>query len=569
MKAQAPNPLQSSLVKRIGWVLLYIVLLNGLYFLFLKSVLLVPTGWTTTTDAILWGVFFFLALFGFSRVRLWGRKQSLVRTLVLAGVVGYMTRALYAFSMFIPTVRDQDGSWVRVEMIKTPYWLWMHISYAPVVTAILAGVILWMIAQSIRNPKSRALILVPASTSLALIAMIGFVFRSADEQAMVYIILFVTPALVFWLLISFRLFRPAFLMAPLLIHSILTGLFYGGYLPLSTSFTSEAVVRDVPGARMLVSSTENSSVIRSDIGRQVLVLGDTVYYAYGPMGKSWLASYERGTGERRSIEITGLLRDIRPTPDSQYLLAVNWQRNDLLLIEPKTLEIFCTTETSGFSLITPWGAAFDGDRVFLSNVTPPIVARLRITHPINRCSLALSTSRNLLQSEYLDNTDGVYGLHLDQGRNRLYAITGFFDGKYLLAVTEMDPDTLEILRDVRIPSAAEMFPLPGTDRILVPSYYLREIYEISLDEMRLIRTIPADASSFGIVYDEKRRFVYSVSRVSGKLSVIDYASGDTLARYFVGRNPGGLALDTKADRLYLGSSIGLIEIALDELVRGL
>jgi hypothetical protein len=550
-------------IKRIAVIVGYIALTDLVFFLFLKKLLFVPVGLTTTFSVAVFGLSTVVVLSFFAKIPMWGKRQSLASFALMFASAAALSILFARAVRLVPTVADSDWTWMRVEMIKTPLWVWLHVGYAPFFSAALIGVLVWWIYLSEYKPKSLVLRLGPLVCAAIMAGLMVDAFGWTTRYLAAYVLFFVVPLLIFSVFLIAGRFRFGFLLVPLVFHSILTGFSYAGYFPLTLPRSDAAIIAKIPGARLLLPAGDDS--VKFLQGRQMVLMGRRLLFASGPMGVTQLISYDLDTGQAVKIEQEGLLREIQASPDGDYAIAVNWQLNDILVYDPVTLATVCKEETSEAAIYTPWGLQVDGDRAFLSNVTPPLVSRLGLSQQNLPCGFQVERSVDLFRSGYIDNTDGVYGLHLDREKNRLYAAVGLFGGQYVTSVTELDTETLEVLGDVKFPGATMIVPIPGSDRVLVPSYYFRKIFEVSLSDLRVTREIRADASTFGLAYDAKRRIIYGVSRVSGKLSIIDDETGATLLQVYVGKSPGGLAVDAKADKLYLGSGLGLMEIDLKTL----
>ena len=80
-----------------------------------------------------------------------------------------------------------------------------------------------------------------------------------------------------------------------------------------------------------------------------------------------------------------------------------------------------------------------------------------------------------------------------------------------------------------------------------------------------MRSIP---NILSMVYDRKRGLFYGLSRGSGMLAVIKDSTGETIKTAPVGAKPDPLWFDLDADKLILGSSLGILEIDLKRFLGG-
>ena len=105
--------------------------------------------------------------------------------------------------------------------------------------------------------------------------------------------------------------------------------------------------------------------------------------------------------------------------------------------------------------------------------------------------------------------------------------------------------------------------IEGTgDKVSAPEYDDDMIYEVSLPNMAVVRTIHAAPTITAIEQDDKRGLFYATSRTTGELLVIDDARGEVVRSFAVGAKPDALKLDAGADQLFLGSSRGIFRIDL-------
>jgi hypothetical protein len=107
-----------------------------------------------------------------------------------------------------------------------------------------------------------------------------------------------------------------------------------------------------------------------------------------------------------------------------------------------------------------------------------------------------------------------------------------------------------------------LVPVHGRETLLIPSYYGDLIFEVSLPQLALVRTIRATPTISAIEQDEKRGLFYAISRTSGELLVIDDRRGEVINRFAVGAKPEAMRLDAAADQLFLGSAAGIFRVDL-------
>jgi hypothetical protein len=252
--------------------------------------------------------------------------------------------------------------------------------------------------------------------------------------------------------------------------------------------------------------------------------------------------------------------------DGKRICGSNWQDSKFLMIDPVTLAVRCALDLAKYNVFTPWEFIVFKERVYVSNVTYPMVTELYLNTDPGECNLTLGKNINFFEEGYTKLTDGAFGLYIDQTRNRLYVLVGMLEGKYLMGFVEVDMDTFKIQRDIRLPAGTTVFPVEGTDSVLLPSYYYGKVYEVSLSTMKLLRTIDAEPGIFSMEFDRKRNMIYASSRAAGVLLVIDYESGRTIKRVPIGAKPEPLYFDRNEDCLYVGSKLGILKISLDQFL---
>jgi hypothetical protein len=566
MGIQGRIPMAGSTARSFATILLYIGACNLLFFFFLKTALFFPVGLAPLIAVFGWGLGFYLALFFFARIRLWGERQSfrslVPMALLSTGFVAIMVR----LASVLPTGIDREASWIRVEMIKTPLWLAMHIRHAPLFCLVLILTMLTLILLSVRAPKGRAPLIFTAVFFAGVVAFTVFFLAGAGSHFVTYVILFIVPTGIFWLLMQLRAFRWAVLLVPLVFHSVVTGAFYAGLVPGHLGRVGQ--VESIPGARVLHASSEIAGGLPFNHVRRLFLHGDRVYFSYGPMGGSRIAYVDRKTGESQGQYFPGLIRDATMSLDGRFVMALNWQQHQVMVLDADSLKLHCAADIGPLGLFTPWNFLVEPDRIYLTNMTLPTAAEL-VWEDADTCRISLSRSIHFREIGYTELTDGACSLYLDREKNRLYVTVAFLEGRYRVGLVEIDLETFTILRDLRLPGGIVTVRIPGTDRLLWTSYYYGMVHEVSLTTMKRVRVIRSDPTILAMAFDEKRGFAYGVSRTTGNLVVIDYETGMTIGRFFIGHNPEGLALDQLSDRLYVGGNLGILEIDLETFARAL
>ncbi len=556
------------------------IVFNLVFFLFLKALILYPVRFSTIWHILVWGTVFVCWVVAFDRVRVWGRRA---RPVVLAAqLVLFFTVAgiVTGLSTIEASTKGFDWSWLRPEMIKTPWWLRMFIPMSPLFTIAFVAVVCVLMWRAVVTPRSWFLRLVPAGAVLVLVWLVVMAIKPVADppldplhgqprvnQLAFYLRIFVGPAVVFCVLVWLRWFTLAFRTVPFVLHMSLIALNYIGVLPVHSLRDSilggsyqETLPAQVPGVTILYPGQDGPVDQSFRFLRRIAVTDDYLYANYGPT----CGIYEIGRtgGEARKLEMSGLMRDLRVAPDNRTIWGLNWQYGDFVVFSPAPISISCYTDLFSLGFTTPYNMLLDGDRLFITNVTYPKVGEFVWEDPNDPCSLKLTRSIDFYKMGFTKFTDAAFGMHLDKRTNRLYVIVALVDGKYLGAMVEIDLDTFEILRNIKLTTGNHMFPIKGRDHVLVPSYYTADLHEVSLTTMEEVRTIVAKPNIVAIEHDAGRGLFYAVCRASGLLLVIDDRTGATLKSVYVGVKPEPLWYDTAADQLYVGSGSGILRIDL-------
>lgn len=555
-----------------GWLFLFFDLLvfNVLFYCFLKSLLFFPLGYSGPAAVLAWGALFTLELYLASRVRLLGKRLSLGGFFAQATLFLGVAAMVSLLARITPTGVDTDWSWLVPEIIKTPLWFRMFAKNSWLFTGAVSAVVLGLMWTAVRSPRSRYLRVIPLAALLLVAWRIRIAFGETEkDDPVLYLMFFAGPVLVFAVLCFFRWYRLAFRAAPIMLHLLLVGLNYVGVLPVNSVYDwvpfhdgGKSYVERLPGATRLYAPTPQEARTSFLFARRIFPVGERLIFSYGPMGMTGIFSLDLKSGAVNRAVLAGLVRDLKPSPDGRTLRGVNWQEANFVLLNAENLRPECTCDLNPFRLKTPWEAEFDGDHAYISNVTFPILTELAVGENQNPCALTLRRTIDFHAQGYTRFTDGAFDIYVDAAHRRLYLLVGMLGGEYQMGLVEVDLDEFRVLRELRLPAGTAILPVPEKGTLLLPSYYYDRLFEVSPTEMKVRRVIDADPSVFSLAFDPQRNRIYTASRTTGKLAVIDYASGRTLKHVPVGAKPEALYLDHAADCLYLGSQAGIIRIDL-------
>jgi hypothetical protein len=557
-----------------------VIAINLLFYLFLKSLVFTPLGLSSYAIAGFWGLLLTLAMFTLTVLQPWGKKEVVKK-------FAWQWLAFFSFAAFVMflaeisvVVKGIDYSWLRVEMVKAPLWWQLHLPLFPGFVLSFIAFITFLMWLAVTRPASLALKIIPTLGTVALmiiIVRVFYVFGGFEQpfpwfKAIIfYSIIFGAPAILFVVLLWIKFFSTGFRVNLLVLHMLMIGFNYMGMLPIGDW-------RDLlPGERVPTDYYDHNSGVEviypKKVGeidssfsflRDMVLTPDKVFINYGPT--CGFLAIDRKNGSARCLPINGLVRDFKFGPGDNLFWATNWENSAFMVIDPETLSLKCSVDLFRFELATPFNFIVEGDSFFISNVTYPILAELKAAAGEGYCSISLEKSINFQSEGYTKFTDGVYGIHLDRANDRIYALVGMLKGEYSIGLVEIELSTFKILRDVKLPSGMTIIPVEGRDTVLLPAYYSDKVYEVSLSKMELLRTIDAESNLLEMAHDKKRGLFYGISRASGQLVVINDADGKVVRKLYVGAKPAPFWFDKQADKLFIGSSRGILKINLVQFI---
>ncbi len=568
---------------RVRWLLALIDILtfNLIFYELIKAIVLYPLKFHTRWEIASWMSLFLGLLAAAQLLGLWSTRFSLPRFgFQVAGFVGFIGFVGVESNRAVVS-KGWDFSWLRPEVIKAPLWIKLLAPLSPGFTALFLVAVAGLLWLAIRTPGRRWLPWPPTIVALLLAWKVLQIFTPfagwsvggvgvptrLHGALMYYLVMFAGPAVAIAVLFWLRAFSMAFRLTPLAFHMMLIGLNYMGALPVASVYDFLPVAIDphiaatrTPGVSVYYpppGTVADSSFL---FARKLVVTPETMYLSYGPT--CGLYAVDRHTRGGSQLRIPGLMRDLQLAPDGSELWGLNWLNGDFLAIGVEPFAIRCQRNIFDLGLTTPWNMLVDDARLFVSNVTHPIIAEFDREDSANSCSLRLRRSLDLFATGFTKFTDGAFGMHLDRDANRLYVSVGLVEERNLTEVVEIDLATFTVSRDVKLTGGIPIFPIAGRRSIWAPSFYNAEMHEVSLDSMKILRTITAGPNLLSLAQDERRGVFYGLCRASGMLQVIDDASGRIVKEVYVGPSPASIWLDVKNDRVYLASGIGILEIEL-------
>ena len=556
------------------------ILFNLFFYFLLHALVLYPLGFTSIFQIFLWCAFLVCWMYFHQRLRLWGGRFRLWQPLVQIGLFLLFAVVVTAISNVETPEKGNDWSWLRPEMIKFPWWLRMFIPLCPLYTGCFIALVSSLIWLAILAPKHWALRILPMGATLVLIWKISSAFAPfggvsldpnfegpREDLLLANLIMFAGPSVVFSILMWIRWYTMAFRAVPLMFHMSLIILNYIGILPVHSIYDVLPIAtergletKNVPGVSVLYSPPGTDVDASFLFLRKLVLTNDKIFVNYGPT--CGMYGIDRRNHGARKVSVPGLMRDICESPDKERIWGLNWMRGDFLVFDKDTLAITCSQDLFKVGMTTPYNMLVDGDRMFMSNVTYPIVAEFVWQDKDNPCTLRMVRSLDFFRTGFTKFTDAAFGMHLDRNRNRLYVIVALIEGRYLGAMVEIDLETFQMTRSIKLTTGNPIFPIHGRDHVLIPSYYTSEIHEVSLITMEEVRTLRSEPNVVSMEHDERRGLFYGLCRAPGLLVVIDDQSGKTIKKVPVGAKPEPIWLDRASDQLFVGSGLGILQIDL-------
>lgn len=548
-----------------------VTLFNLVFYNMLWALLLQPLGFASVLGVVAWiGALVAIAVV-LTLLQPWKGWRSVAGFIAMLGAVAVFCIVVTLLAGVKPE-KGGDFSWLRVEVVKVPLWLGMLIKACPGFTVLFVVTAAFLAWRMVVAPRSKLVRLVPAFASIAFWWAIHHTFSAFPhaEEEIPFEIFFCGPLVGFSVLLGFGATVPAFRLLPLVLHTALIGLSYLGIIPvhrLAREFVTTPAAGGGPpvanrfGVTRLFPPGDEQPGAPFTFLRKMVLSSERAFVSFGPT--CGIYSVDREMGALRELTTSGLVRDMNWSPDGRYLWATDWTLGDFIAVDPDTMRSHCAVDVFHQGLATPWNFVVAGDKVYASNVSMPIVAELSVELDGDACRVTVDRQIDFHATGYTRFTDGAFGLYVDRARNRLYVVVAMLDARYEVGLVEVDLSSFTVVRDLRLRAGGMVIvPVNGRETILIPSYYGDLIYEISLPQMALVRTIRATPTITVIEQDDRRGLFYATSRTSGELLIIDDARGEVIRTFAVGAKPEAMRLDAATDQLFLGSARGIFRIDL-------
>lgn len=546
---------------------------------FARAGILRPLGFTSSINLVFWGAVMTAWMLAAHRARLWGGRGRVPRAILeWLMVVGAVAAVTY-LSHIEATGKGEDWSWLRSEIIKTPWWDIMYFGISPLYFAGFLATALIAIRVTQTRPLSRWAALASTAATVALVWVVwttlapfgapndGSWLFPRKGMLLFFMAIFCLPAVLISALLWGRWFSAAFRALPLAFHMSLLALNYVGVLPVHALadlnvFRAEepAEIRGKPGVRQVFPRPGTRPDASFQFLRKIVPADGQWYLNYGPTCGIYALDTENG--EARHLALEGLMRDVKPAPDGDGVWGLDWFNGEFLHIRGVPPRIVCRCDLFAQGVTTPYEMMILKDRMFVTNVTPPTVVELVREEGGDACSWRAVRSLDLRKSGFTLLSDGAYGMHYVPETDRLYLVVALIEDRNISSFFEIDAKRLKVLRELRLRTANPVFPIPGRAGVLIPAYYTPELHEVSLETMTILRTIKTAPNVGTLVVDAKRGLFYALSRAKGTLMVIDDEPGRVVGEWTVGDKPDPISLDEPNDRLLIAGGAGVFEIDL-------
>ena len=483
-----------------------------------------------------------------------------------------------------------EFNFITTELVKLPFWIYLLATACPYFTTLFVvgalGLTLgWRIAPT--HPLiQRAPRYLVWAFSLTVVYKLAFSytgegfggFVSNASQALLYLFIFASaPGALVWfarrgyLLLASRLIPSSWILVTLFLN-------YTGVVPLygwgELAFVSDKdYIESNEGVRVIAEPPEGGLGRSFNFLRQIQRTPDRLFASYGP--SCGILSVDLLTRKVDHLHIPGLFRDMQMLEDPHRLWAANWRQGDLILVDPVSFEIACTIDVFAQDIPKPYHMAWDGDTLYLTNLNPPRLFETKVSVSTYKggpwrggpakCELEIVRMLDFHEIGYTPYQDAAHYSYLHKESGKIYVSIGVLEDTYLMGMPEVDINTWEVTGDIRLPAGGIFFN-EVTDTFILPSFYYGKMWEVRREDLSVIRELEADPRSFKIAFDPHRRLIYTASRITGTVRVIDYASGETLHRLPVGAKSEPLDYDEARDVLYTGGASGIVQIKLDELL---
>ena len=483
-----------------------------------------------------------------------------------------------------------EFNFITTELVKLPFWIYLLATSCPYFTSLfvlgaLLTTITWRIkpAHPIVQRLPRMLVWL---FSLTIVYKLAFSYTGEGfegfienaSQALLYLFIFSSaPGALVWfsrrghLLQASRLIPSSWILVTLFLN-------YTGVVPLygwgELALTSDTTyIEENPGVRVLAEPPEGGLGRSFSFLRQIQQTPERLFASYGP--SCGILSVDLINQKVDHLHIPGLFRDMQMLEEPYRLWAANWRQGDLILVDPVSFEIACTIDVFAQDIPKPYHMAWDGETLYLTNLNPPRLfdTTVKVTkyngEPWRggpaKCELEINRVLDFHEIGYTPYQDAAHYSYFHKESGKIYVSVGVLEDTYLMGLAEVDVNTWELTGDLRLPAGGIFFN-EVSDTFILPSFYYGKMWEVRREDLSIIREIEADPRSFKIAFDPYRLMIYTASRITGTVRVIDYKSGETLHRLPVGAKSEPLLYDEAKDILYTGGASGIVHIKLDELL---
>ncbi len=240
--------------------------------------------------------------------------------------------------------------------------------------------------------------------------------------------------------------------------------------------------------------------------------------------------------------------DAAITPDGSKLLATDYDNKRLLVLDPETLEVRKSLPTNPFPMFIVMDKTHK--RVFVTHEGIGFIIAYRLPD-VERINKKLTFSAPIAAA-------------IDWNSGEMYTANWLFP----FMLSELDMYDMSARR-VKFPLsfAGTGVALDFTrDRVYVSNILSGKVAAVDRETFRSAGKLDSLPGIRPVVVDEKRKLIYVGNMMEPYLRVYGY-DHRLLARVYIGRNCRAIYLTPKTNRLLAGSSLGVLEVNVDNLLK--
>ena len=246
--------------------------------------------------------------------------------------------------------------------------------------------------------------------------------------------------------------------------------------------------------------------------------------------------------------VKGLVDD----PAGRRIFAAGWNAERVYVLDRDTFDISRELDLSAWG--QDWGLAYASPLELAHDPGRDALFIELELHGLVRYGLADGSVRRVDLADHPGVRAGTmsWGLRRDPGSGLLYVRLFGSD----MALLEVDPDDLHVVRDVHLPGDAGGFVLDGARRAAyATAFFGDELWRLDLDTLQVRELGRVGINSRALLLDDERQLLYALG-YDGDARVVDARTGRTVRTFFVGEKAADLALTETA--VYAHSAVGIV-----------